>query len=61
MPTPLDREIERKCRQVEFLAGAMITSPDPELQDLALDTLAAALRLEQQRRRVCPTTCFQLT
>jgi len=52
----IETEIQRKCRQVEFLAGAMLTSPDPELREIALDTLAAALRLEHQRRRTCAIT-----
>jgi len=52
----VETEIQRKCRQVEFLAGAMLANPDPELREIALDTLAAALRLEHQRRWPCLTT-----
>ena len=61
MPTPIEIEIQRKCSQVEFLAGMLTRKRDPQVADIALDTLAAALRLEQQRRRTCPTTCFQST
>ncbi|MFH2201830.1 MAG: hypothetical protein ABIJ96_01825 [Elusimicrobiota bacterium] len=56
MPTPLEREIERKCSQVEFLMTMLARKRDPQVADIALDTLAAALRLEHQRRCTCSTS-----
>jgi len=56
MPTPLEIEIQRRCSQVEFLATMLGRNRDPQLRDIAIDELAAALRLEHQRRRQCLTT-----
>ena len=56
MPTPLEVEIQRKCSQVEFLTGMLARKRDPQVADIALDALEAALRLEHQRRWQCRTT-----
>ncbi|HUU15386.1 MAG TPA: hypothetical protein VM182_16975 [Terriglobia bacterium] len=56
MPAQIEIEIQRKCSQVEFLAGMLARKRDPQVADIALDALAAALRLEHQRRRTCSTS-----
>ena len=55
-PAQIEIEIQRKCSQVEFLAGMLARKRDPQVADIALDALAAALRLEHQRRRTCSTS-----